>query len=244
MGRPDHVVTGRDPQAACADRPLIDAIRLGLRSLADPTRARRQQAYMKSAMPFAGVAVPDVRRITRQVAAGCDLDEWQVWRDTVLALWREATVREERYAATDLAGLPASRRHARSLASLPMWDEFVVDGAWWDHVDAVAIHLVGPLLGDHRAEVTPVIRSWSTHDDRWRRRSSIICQVGAGRSLDPDLLRSCIEANLADPDFFVRKAIGWALRQHARVDPGWVRSFVAGHDTLSPLSRREALRLL
>jgi 3-methyladenine DNA glycosylase AlkD len=71
----------------------------------------------------------------------------------------------------------------------------------------------------------------------------VICQIGAKDRADTALLAEAIEANLADPDFFLRKGIGWALRQHARVDPDWVRAFAATHD-LSPLSRREALKHL
>jgi 3-methyladenine DNA glycosylase AlkD len=99
------------------------------------------------------------------------------------------------------------------------------------------------VLRAHHAEVEPVVRGWARDADRWRRRTAVICQVGSKAAIDTDLLAEVIEANLADPDFFLRKGIGWALRQHARLDPGWVRDFVAAHEAaLSPLSRREALR--
>ena len=81
--------------------------------------------------------------------------------------------------------------------------------------------------------------------DRWRRRASIICQVGAKAETDVDLLGDAIVPNLADRDFFIRKAIGWALREHAKTDPDWVRRFVSTHrGELSPLSYREATRHL
>jgi 3-methyladenine DNA glycosylase AlkD len=88
------------------------------------------------------------------------------------------------------------------------------------------------------------MRTWSTDTDRWRRRVSIICQLGSKDATDLELLRDTIEANISDQDFFLRKAIGWALRQHARVDAAWVRAFVDSHPELSPLSRREALKHL
>ena len=91
--------------------------------------------------------------------------------------------------------------------------------------------------------LTPTVRAWATDEDRWRRRTAVICQIGAKEGTDTALLAAAIEANAADRDFFLRKGIGWALRQHARTDPQWVRDFVAGHD-LSPLSRREALKHL
>ena len=93
------------------------------------------------------------------------------------------------------------------------------------------------------AIVRPVVRRWARDTDRWRRRAAVICQIGAKDGTDTALLAEAIEANLADPDFFLRKGIGWALRQHARLDPDWVRTFAATHD-LSPLSRREALKHL
>jgi 3-methyladenine DNA glycosylase AlkD len=87
------------------------------------------------------------------------------------------------------------------------------------------------------------VRRWALDADRWRRRAAVICQIGAKDDTDTALLADVIVANLADPDFFLRKGIGWALRQHARLDPDWVRTFVATHE-LSPLSRREALKHL
>ena len=78
---------------------------------------------------------------------------------------------------------------------------------------------------------------------RWRRRSSIICQLSFKAATDLGLLYACIDANLDDQDFFIRKAIGWALRQYARTDPAEVGRFVSARgDRLSPLSRREALK--
>jgi 3-methyladenine DNA glycosylase AlkD len=80
--------------------------------------------------------------------------------------------------------------------------------------------------------------------DRWKRRASIICQLGSKGGTDVELLAHCIEANLDDPDFFLRKGIGWALREFAKTEPGWVRAFIDAHPDLSPLSRREATKHL
>ena len=139
--------------------------------------------------------------------------------------------------------MPAYRSHSRALDAFALYEEFIVDGAWWDHVDTAAIRGLGPLVLDYPETMKPIIRAWSTDTDRWRRRSSVICQVGLGSAVDTELLTDCIVANLGDRDFFLRKGIGWALRQHARVDPGWVRRFAEAHP-LSPLSRKEALRHL
>jgi len=87
------------------------------------------------------------------------------------------------------------------------------------------------------------MRAWATDGDRWRRRTAIIHQLGARDATDTQLLTDVIVPNLADGDFFIRKGIGWALREYAKANPEWVRAFVAGHD-LSSLSRREATKHL
>ena len=224
-----------------ADRALLAAVCADLAAAGDPAKAAPMQAYMKSAMPFHGVSSPDVRRICSGMFAAHRLATFEDWRDTLLALWREATHREERYAALDLA---ARRAYAAYLtpAALPLLEEFVVTGAWWDLVDATA-PLVGIVLQRDREVMTREMRAWSADEVLWKRRVSIICQLRFKADTDLDLLYACIEANLDDRDFFIRKAIGWALRQHAWIDPAEVTRYVRAHaDRLSPLSKREALK--
>lgn len=123
-------------------------------------------------------------------------------------------------------------------------------GAWWDVVDEIAAHLVGQVLLDHRADTTPVMDAWSVDaGSLWVRRTAMLAQLRHAGGTDTDLLARVLTANLDDTaygrEFFVRKALGWALRQHARTDPAWVRAYVDTHaDRLSGLSRREALKHL
>ena len=222
---------------------LVTAVRAELRALADPDRATEMRAYMKSAMPFLGVPgslrKPLARRVFRAYPCASKGD----WLATVRTLWRDATYREERYVAVELAGhRPYLVWHGPDL--LPDYAELIVTGAWWDYTDEIAIRHVGPILAAHRDVVTPIMRAWSTDADRWKRRTSVICQIKAKADTDRALLADCVEANLDDRDFFLRKGIGWALRQHAKTDPAWVRRFVADHPGLSPLSVREALKHL
>ncbi len=220
---------------------LIDAIRGRLRAAADPARAAGAQAYMKSQMPSLGVRAPEVRGIVKAAAAVHPPGSLAELQSTVLALWRSASCREERYAAIELTGLKLA---AGELSMLALYEEIIRTGPWWDLVDGVA-HRLGALLQAHRAELTPVLGRWSRDDDFWIRRAAITAQLGAKTATDTALLAAVIEANLSDPEFFIRKAIGWALRQYARTDPAWVRAFVQRHwDELSPLSRKEALRNL
>jgi 3-methyladenine DNA glycosylase AlkD len=230
--------------AGTADAALVEDLRNRLRAAADPAKAPAMQAYMKSALPYRGVPSPVARRLFREALAAHVLPDRATWLATVHELWDGAAYREEHYAALAVV---RDRRYAghRDAAALPLYRHLLTTGAWWDVVDDVATHLVGPLLLDHPGVVGPVLREWAVEDDRWLRRTAVICQLGAKDRTDLDLLTHAIESNLDDRDFFLRKAIGWALRQHARTDPDWVRTFVAAHDDrISGLSRREALKHL
>ena len=135
----------------------------------------------------------------------------------------------------------------RDAASLGLWRHLIVAGAWWDLVDPVATRLVGEALRRDPDAVRPVVRAWASEGDLWLRRAAVICQLGAGDRTDLDLLAHAIDANVAGSpygsEFFVRKAIGWALRQYARTDADWVRTFVTERQgVLSNLSKREALK--
>jgi 3-methyladenine DNA glycosylase AlkD len=223
------------------NRELVAAIRTMLMERADPARAAGSQAYMKSSILSLGVRVPEVRRCVVAAAADFPMGSPEQLRATVLVLWREAQWREEQYAAIDLTGL---RLVAKDPLMLPVYEEIIRTGAWWDFVDGVSQRICGLLLA-HRALMTPVLLKWSTDEDFWIRRAAITSQLKAKAATDTDLLRAVIEANLDDREFFVRKAVGWALREFAKTNPAWVRDFVtqhAGH--LSPLSRKEALRHL
>jgi 3-methyladenine DNA glycosylase AlkD len=221
---------------------LADRIRRELHAGADPERAAGNAAYLKvvenGGLFLLGVRRPEVRRITR-AAAAAHPDSPEALTAVARDLWDSAEYREERYAGQDLLGLPWA--HGR-LQLLDLHRHMAVSGAWWDHVDEVA-HRIADLLDTHPDEMAAVLRAWSRDDSMWLRRLAIIGQLGRRDRLDHQLLGEVIEANLADPEFFIRKAIGWALREVARWDPEWVRAFAETHE-LSPLSRREALKHL
>jgi 3-methyladenine DNA glycosylase AlkD len=213
------------------------------REIADPARAAGAQAYMKSSMPFIGVAATPMRKACREVFAGHPIETAGEWRETVLGLWRGAKYREERYAAIELTGERQYRRW-QTLQTLPMYEEMIVTGAWWDYVDVIASHRVGEyLLRDFPKEMKREMRRWSKSDDMWKRRTSILSQLTFKRDTDLSLLYDCIRPSLSSKEFFLRKAIGWALRQYAWTDPEEVKRYVREHENeLSPLSKREALK--
>ena len=224
------------------DDALLTRLRAALQDAADPAKAPAMQAYLKSSMPYHGVPTPILRAVCKQVFADVDLPTAGAWQEQVLAIWRGAEYREERYAAINLSG----HRRAEPFQTpdaLAMYEEMIVSGAWWDYVDVLASHRVGGLLRRFPKQLTPIMLTWSQSDDLWKRRTSIICQLRFKQETDLDLLYACIEPSLSSREFFLRKAIGWALRQYAWTDPAEVARFVAAHEEqLSPLSKREALK--
>jgi 3-methyladenine DNA glycosylase AlkD len=222
--------------------PLAETLRRELERVAEPARAAPMQAYAKSSMPYLGVTAVPLRRVCREVFADVGFPTAAAWRRAVLGLWRGARFREERYCAIELTGV---RRFDafQDMAALPMYEEMIVTGAWWDLVDGIASHRLGTLLRRFPRAMRREMLAWSRSDDLWKRRSAILCQLTFKKETDLDLLYAVIEPALSSEEFFLRKAIGWALRQHAWTDPREVRRYVREHETeLSPLSKREALK--
>jgi 3-methyladenine DNA glycosylase AlkD len=222
----------------------LEELRAELAAAGDPAKAEVQQRYMKSAMPYHGLSAPELRALLRPRLAAYSPGDRAEWERTVRTWWDGATHREEWYTAIALA----RHRDARAwqdVDTLGLYRHIVVTGAWWDVVDETAQYLVGTCLLGDRARVTPVMHEWAVDDDLWLRRTSVICQIAHGEELDRDLLTFAIDHNLDDTSFWLRKAIGWSLGQHARVDPDWVRAYVGSlGQRLSGLARREATKHL
>ena len=224
------------------ESPLLLQIRKELKRVADPEKAKGMQAYMKSEMPYHGVPSPVLKKTLKRIFKKIELKSSSHWEKEILALWRNAKFREERYAAIGLA----DDRRAQDFhtpQSMKMFEEMIVSGAWWDYVDVIASHRVGEILEKHPGPMQKMMRSWSRSPDMWKRRTSIICQLGFKKDTDLDLLYECIEPSIESKEFFLRKAIGWALRQYAWTDPKEIKRYVKQNEArLSPLSKREALK--
>jgi len=214
-------------------RPLLEAV-------ADPGRAPAMAAYMKGIAPFLGVASPVRRSATRDWIRSFDPGPGAA---DLLDAARELVEQPERdfaYVAIDLV-----RRHERELpeSSLMALRDLALERPWWDTVDAwsTLIGRVGLVHTSWDAEVC----GWATDERLWVRRIALVFQVGRRDRVDLDLLFAACEATMADRDFFMRKGIGWGLRDAARAHPDEVRAFVEAHrDQMAPLSVREALKHL
>ncbi|MBV9505071.1 MAG: DNA alkylation repair protein [Acidobacteriia bacterium] len=228
--------------AASFSSPLIRVLKQSLRAAADPAKAPGMQAYIKSKMPYLGVSTPVLRETIRPIFAAHVLESFEAWRGTILELWRKARYREEWYAAIELAGYKPYDEFRTQLA-LPVYEEMIVSGAWWDVVDAVATKQLGILLRKQPRAMAAILRKWAVSDNIWKRRSAIISQLNFKNQTDLKLLYDCIAPSMGSSEFFLRKGIGWALRQYARTDSAEVVRYVLAHESkLSPLTKREALK--
>ena len=219
---------------------LVDEAAALLSVQSDSERAANMAAYMKTDMPFYGVASPVRRQILKRLG-GFAPETNADYRSQVSALW-EQPHREEKYLAIDWA-----KRHRAfvTFANVDLYERMVTEGAWWDLVDDIAANLVGTVVRTDLDRMRPILEQWLTGDDLWLRRTVIICQLKSKDDTDTGLLFDACERTAHETDFFIRKAIGWALRSYSRVDPEAVRGFVEDHrDELSGLSLREATKYL
>lgn len=241
MGRHTRV---QDPSLDDGSAPaaFITSVREGLTPLADPERAKGQAAYLKTDEPMLGARVPDVRRVARAAAKTAGFTSTDEVIAATRTLWDGARNREERRAAIGLLLAPVVKQFVTP-AVMDLVHHMVVTGAWWDLVDElVRVQLI---VRDHdRAGEDARMRRWARDADMWVRRYAILHQLQAKETTDAGLLADVIDPNLGDGEFFIRKAIGWALRDYARTDPDWVRAFVAERPEMSALSRREATKHL
>jgi 3-methyladenine DNA glycosylase AlkD len=220
-------------------KAAISYVCAALAESANPDKAVGMQAYMKTDMPFYGVQKSGRTKVFRHIRVEYAPETRDSYVALTTALW-ELPHREEKYLALAVAG---GFKQFVVPESLPLYRRLIVEGAWWDFVDDVAVHMIRKLVLDYPHETWPTVDVWNEDEDLWLRRTSIICQVGAKERTDSDrLFRFCV-ARLDEKEFFIRKAIGWALRDYAKTDPAAVADFATRHrNAMAGLSFREATK--
>lgn len=192
---------------------------------------------MRNLFPFLGIPSPQRSALTRSALESLARPTSSELSEAATALWNRAE-REYQYAALDLISRNVKRCDRSFFETLYA---LVTTKSWWDTVDALAANALGPLLRNDPA-LLPEMDRWIVDENIWLARSAILFQLRYRAATDPDrLFRYCL-LRAHDNDFFLRKAIGWALREYSKADAVAVRRFVADHEgRLSGLSRREAL---
>lgn len=209
-----------------------------LRAAADGERAAQMAAYMRDQFRYLGVQTPARRKISRPFLNAAKKERLLDW-DFVDACW-QAEEREFQYVAADYL---RKVRHLLTVADLPRIRGLAVTKPWWDTVDSLDA-TVGSVVAQS-AEGRELILKWARDESMWVRRLAIDHQLQRKESTDVELLSSIIEANLGSGEFFIDKAIGWALRDYSKTDPEWVRAFIAEHrKAMAALAIREASKYL
>jgi 3-methyladenine DNA glycosylase AlkD len=229
---------------------LIHALRAAFAAHADAKQAGPMQAYMKSALPFHGIAAPLRRRLTAEAVRAFPCQDTAALARTMRSLWDEARFREERYAAVELPRLGRVHPKLVALELLPLAEHMIVSGAWWDLVDDLSGNLVARLLERHPREMKVALRRWSCSENLWLRRAAMLSQRSLHESaFDAVLFYETILPSIGDSafasEFFIRKGIGWALRERSYAAPAEVQAFCREYAReLAPLTVREALKVI
>jgi len=199
------------------------------------------QAYMKTEMPFYGIHKPFRVPVYREIKSRFPIRTLKQYREATLTLWN-LPHREEKYAAIHLAG---AWPEFITASNVPTYRRLIVNGAWWDLVDGIAIDLVGGAYQKNRNTLNPKIDQWIDHQNLWLRRTAIICQIKHKNETDETRLFDFCLRRAHEKQFFMRKAIGWALRAHSYTNPKAVQKFLRTHEEkLAGLSIREGAKQL
>lgn len=225
------------PRSVLADS-VLERLTAAYAAAADRERAATARAYMKDVAPFLGIPTPERRALSRTVLQGTPRPDETDCTAVALRCW-QLPEREYHYFAVDYL-----RRHVGRCTSgfLPVTRHLVTTVSWWDTVDALAAHVVGGLVAAD-PKLTADMDAWIVDDDLWVARSALLHQLRYKERTDVERLFAYCLRQSGHPDFFIRKAIGWCLREYAKTDPEAVRAFLARErGRFAPLSVREALK--
>jgi len=207
---------------------------------ANPAQSAPMKKYMRDQFEYLGIKSPQLKILFGQHIAEHGLPAIVELDGIVHELW-DLPQREFQYAAVGLVGRLDKQLPSKSIKTL---EYMITHKSWWDTVDSIAGGSVGVYFKRFPDVREKYLAKWRASDNFWLRRTTILFQLGYKQETDFDLLCEIIRENLGSKEFFINKAIGWSLRQYARIDPKAVKKFVNATKDLSPLSRREAMKHL
>lgn len=210
-----------------------------MNAAADARQARGMAAYMRDQFPFLGIKSPQRRELLRAFLKEYGLPTPQEAPAVARALWQQPH-REQQY-----NGLDILIRLQKKLEPdfVPVLEWLITNKSWWDTVDGLAGNVAGTIFARFPDAQESAVQRWRSLEDIWLRRTTLLHQLKYKVKTDVPLLFSLIEQNRQDPEFFIQKAIGWALREYSKTDAAAVRRFVA-QTALTPFAEREALKWL
>lgn len=216
----------------------IELISCEFQKHADPIKAKGAAAYLHNQFLFFGIPTPLRRKICHQFYKSKPLSSVEEVEEIIKDAF-QSPYRELHYFAIELLGFHSALWNKKTIVLIE-W--MLVTNSWWDSVDSLNSFVVSKYFQTFPALKLTWVRKWNRSSNFWLQRSSIIFQLLYKKETDIDLLTECIVKSIHSKEFFIQKAIGWALRQYARTDAKWVKNFVKTHPEMAALSKREALK--
>ncbi len=217
----------------------IENLKTVYRQNANPDFAFWMAKYMKDKFVFYGIKKPDRVIIRKEFHNLFGWPPVENVNEVAALLWQEQE-RELHYFAMEL--LYKFRKNSTP-PIINLYEEIITSKSWWDTVDYIAVKLVGHYFRTFPEQIGPVTQKWMNSGNMWLQRSCILFQLTYKKETDTDLLFSFIRPCTGSKEFFIQKAVGWALREYSKTNPRAVLSFVE-QTPLKPLSKREALRIM
>lgn len=207
------------------------------RSEGDAEKAIGMSKYMKNQFTYFGVNAPLRKDLTRAHIKTFGLPPLAQLPEIMLLAWDYP--REMQYSAIDTL---VRMRKKLTPDYIPLLENLITTRSWWDTTDGIAPNVLGIILMDNEALARKKIMEWIASENLWLQRSAILFQLKYKQKLNRELLMLAIDGQMHSKEFFIRKAMGWVLREYAKTDPIWVARFVDSRPELSNLTKREALK--
>jgi 3-methyladenine DNA glycosylase AlkD len=217
---------------------FCNELEIVFRENANREMAIPMENYMKNNFSFLGIKTDERRALMLQVYNAYKEEVHANYREICWELFNKKE-REFHICAIDLIQKEIKKKY--QLEDITLIEKLLVTNSWWDSVDTIAKYLLGGYFVQFPGEIHKVIERFSNSENRWLNRSAIIFQLSYKEKTDFDLLKSECEKHKDSKEFFIQKAIGWALRDYSRFNPQGVMEFVKSAN-LKPLSQREAIR--
>lgn len=220
-------------------RSYVTSLKTLFEQNADPSNAAPMKKYMRDQFEYLGIKSPQFKELMKEFLSANGLPPIKELDIILRELW-SLPQREFQYAATSLLNRSEKDLPANFIKTI---EYMIITKSWWDTVDTISAGTLGAHFRRFPAVRETYLAKWRLSNNFWLRRAAILFQLNYKKETDFDLLCEIICENLGSKEFFINKAIGWSLRQYARVDPHAVTKFVKS-TPLHPLSRREAMKHL
>ncbi len=221
--------------------PIVTFVTEAFQAKSDHEKARKMEKYLKSDIPMFGVPSADQKKIHREAFKKYPPIDFNEYLTVINEFWKGG-YRDDKWTAISYA---KKFPEFQTMEALPTYRMMIETGAWWDLVDTIAADLTGSLLKKYPEEMKPELKRWIKDEHLWIRRTAILSQLKFKQAADAEMLFDFCRECIGEKSFWIRKSIGWALREYSKTDPDSVREFIEKYkDDMSGLTYREASKYI